>query len=194
MLRLIIFYFFVILIFPALADYKDEDETITRIEDAWNNIETLSASFRQLNSDGSIDNGIFYLYKPYKSRFEYENKKNELIITNKNLLNIVDADGYQIDGYLLGNTPLKMILGKNLNIRENFNINDIYTDGTTFIIDVSSLNKNEEERAIFFFSKKNYDLEKWEFIDKFDNKTVLEFTNLQKNISINKNLFVIRYN
>ena len=194
MLRLIIFYFFVILIFPALADYKDEDETITRIEDAWNNIETLSATFRQLNSDGSIDNGIFYLYKPYKSRFEYENKKNELIITNKNLLNIVDADGYQIDGYLLGNTPLKMILGKNLNIRENFNINDIYTDGATFIIDVSSLNKNEEERAIFFFSKKNYDLEKWEFIDKFDNKTVLEFTNLQKNISINKNLFVIRYN
>ena len=194
MLRLIIFYFFVILIFPALADYKDEDETITRIEDAWNNIETLSASFRQLNSDGSIDNGIFYLYKPYKSRFEYENKKNELIITNKSLLNIVDADGYQIDGYLLGNTPLKMILGKNLNIRENFNINDIYTDGATFIIDVSSLNKNEEERAIFFFSKKNYDLEKWEFIDKFDNKTVLEFTNLQKNISINKNLFVIRYN
>ena len=194
MLRLIIFYFFVILIFPALADYKDEDETITRIEDAWNNIETLSATFRQLNSDGSIDNGIFYLYKPYKSRFEYENKKNELIITNKNLLNIVDADGYQIDGYLLGNTPLKMILGKNLNIRENFNINDIYTDGATFIIDVSSLNKNEEERAIFFFSKKNYDLKKWEFIDKFDNKTVLEFTNLQKNISINKNLFVIRYN
>ena len=194
MLRLIIFYFFIILIYPALADYEDEDETITRIEDAWNNIETLSATFRQLNSDGSIDNGIFYLYKPYKSRFEYENKKNELIITNKNLLNIVDADGYQIDGYLLGNTPLKMILGKNLNIRENFNINDIYTDGTTFIIDVSSLNKNEEERAIFFFSKKNYDLEKWEFIDKFDNKTVLEFTNLQKNISINKNLFVIRYN
>ena len=194
MLRLIIFYFFVILIFPALADYKDEDETITRIEDAWNNIETLSASFRQLNSDGSIDNGIFYLYKPYKSRFEYENKKNELIITNKSLLNIVDADGYQIDGYLLGNTPLKMILGKNLNIRENFNINDIYTDGATFIIDVSSLNKNEEERAIFFFSKKNYALEKWEFIDKFDNKTVLEFTNLQKNISISKNLFVIRYN
>tara|TARA_Y100000817_G_scaffold205489_1_gene161069 strand:+ start:18 stop:602 length:585 start_codon:yes stop_codon:yes gene_type:complete len=194
MLRLIIFYFFVILIFPALADYKDEDETITRIEDAWNNIETLSASFRQLNSDGSIDNGIFYLYKPYKSRFEYENKKNELIITNKNLLNIVDADGYQIDGYLLGNTPLKMILGKNLNIRENFNINDIYTDGAAFIIDVSSFNKNEEERAIFFFSKKNYDLKKWEFIDKFDNKTVLEFTNLQKNISISKNLFVIRYN
>ena len=93
MLRLIIFYFFIILIFPALADYKKEDETITRIEDAWNNIETLSATFRQLNSDGSIDNGIFYLYKPYKSRFEYENKKNELIITNKNLLNIVDADG-----------------------------------------------------------------------------------------------------
>ena len=59
MLRLIIFYFFIILIFPAFADYKDEDETITRIEDAWNNIETLSATFRQLNSDGSIDNGIF---------------------------------------------------------------------------------------------------------------------------------------
>ena len=34
----------------------------------------------------------------------------------------------------------------------------------------------------------NFDL-----LDEFENKTVLEFTNIQKNISIGQNIFVVRY-
>ena len=37
------------------------------------------------------------------------------------------------------------------------------------------------------------ELEKWEIFDELDNKTVLEFTKIKKNIFISQNLFVVRY-
>ena len=51
--------------------------------------------------------------------------------------------------------------------------------------------------TVFNYSKgyksKTLDLKKWVIFDEFENKTVLEFTNIKKNISISENLFVVKY-
>ena len=194
MFRLIVFFYFLFNLLPAIAESSEDKEILTKIENAWNDVDTMSANFMQINADGTIDEGIFYLKKPYKSRFEYLNKQNEIIITNRNLLNIVDSSGYQIDGYPLGDTPLKKIMGKGINLSEIFNIKNISQINGDYQIEVLSLSENEFGQATFYFSEDTFDLKKWEIIDEFDNLIVLEFTNLQKNISLGQNLFVIRYN
>ena len=194
MFRLIVFFYFLFNLLPAIAESSEDKEILTKIENAWNDVDTMSANFMQINADGTIDKGIFYLKKPYKSRFEYLNKQNEIIITNRNLLNIVDSSGYQIDGYPLGDTPLKKIMGKGINLSEIFNIRNISQIDGDYQIEVLSLSENEFGQATFYFSEDTFDLKKWEIIDEFDNLIVLEFTNLQKNISLGQNLFVIRYN
>ena len=193
MSRLIVFFYFLFYLLPAIAESYEDKEILTKIENAWNGVNTMTANFIQINADGTTDKGVFYLKKPYKSRFEYLNKQNEIIITNRNLLNIVDASGYQIDGYPLGDTPLKKIMGKGIDLSEIFNIENISQIDGDYQIEVVSLSKNELGKAAFYFSK-DFDLIKWEIIDEYDNLTVLEFTNLQKNISLGQNLFVIRYN
>ena len=194
MIRLIVFFYFLFNLLPAIAESNEDKEILTKIENAWNDVNTMSANFMQINADGTIDKGIFYLKKPYKSRFEYLNKQNEIIITNRNLLNIVDSSGYQIDGYPLGDTPLKKIMGKEINLSEIFNIKNISQIDGHYQIQVVSHSKNEFGKATFYFSKDKFDLKKWEIIDEYENLTVLEFTNLQKNISLSQNLFVIRHN
>ena len=194
MFRVIIFFYFLFYLLTAIAGSNTDKEILTHIEDAWNGVDTMSANFVQVNADGTTDRGIFYLKKPYKSRFEYLNKQNEIIITNRNLLNIVDSSGYQIDGYPLGDTPLKKIMGKGINLSEIFNIKNISQIDGDYQIEVVSLSNKEFGQATFYFSKETFDLKKWEIIDELDNLTVLEFTNLQKNISLGQNLFVIRYN
>ena len=194
MFRLIVFFYFLFNLLPEIAESSEDKEILTKIENAWNDVDTMSANFMQINADGTIDEGIFYLKKPYKSRFEYLNKQNEIIITNRNLLNIVDSSGYQIDGYPLGDTPLKKIMGKGINLSEIFNIKNISQIDGNYQIEVLSLSKNEFGQATFYFSEDTFDLKKWEIIDEFENLIVLEFTNLQKNISLGQNLFVIRYN
>ena len=54
-------------------------------------------------------------------------------------------------------------------------------------------NASTSSRVILTFNKDTIELEKWEIFDELDNKTVLEFTKIKKNIFISQNLFVVRY-
>ena len=63
MLRLIIFFYFLFNLLPAIAESDEDKEILTKIENAWNDVNTMSANFIQINADGTIDKGIFYLKK-----------------------------------------------------------------------------------------------------------------------------------
>ena len=67
---------------------------ISDIENHWNQINTMSGKFKQKDPDGITSYGNFYFLKPYKSKFVY-NDGRENIITNENLLIIVDDEGYK---------------------------------------------------------------------------------------------------
>ena len=130
--------------------------------------------------------------KPYLSKFIYEDRP-ENIITNRLLLRIVDQENYQIDSYPIGSNILKKILSENFSIEEDLNIKSLKSDNEFYEIEFFTSLDNTNNRALLFFNKNTLDLKKWVIFDEFDNKTVLEFTNIKKNISISENLFVVKY-
>ncbi len=175
---------------------KDSQEIITSIENNWNSINTMSGRFEQTDVDNNIEYGNFYFDKPYKSKFSYDHK-DETIITNQLLINILDAEGYQIDSYPIGNSPIKNILSNNIKLDEIFKIIGVermIEKEDVYKITVANKNSdNSDKKVLFFFSVDDLTLKKWVIFDEFRNKTVLEFTNIQKNISIGPNIFVVRY-
>ena len=168
------------------------NEVIKKIEDNWNQINSMSGEFQQLDSDGKISIGKFFFLKPYLSKFIYEDRP-ENIITNKLLLRIVDQENYQIDSYPIGDNILKKILSKNFSIEEDLNIKSLKSDNEFYEIEFFTSSDNTNNRALLLFNKNTLDLKKWVIFDKFDNKTVLEFTNIKKNIFISESLFVVKY-
>ncbi len=175
---------------------NDNKEIISLIENNWNSIKTMSGRFEQTDTDNNIEYGNFYFDKPYKSKFTYDNK-SEIIITNQLLINILDEEGYQIDSYPIGNSPIKNILSNNIKLEDIFTI-----IGVEIILDhddvykITTVQKDSDSsngEVLFFFSTDDLTLKKWVIFDEFKNKTVLEFTNIQKNISIAPNIFVVRY-
>ena len=168
----------------------DEKLLLNIIEDNWNKIKTMSGNFIQYNSDETMSYGKFFLSKPFKSKFIYENN-NETIITTETLIVLLDKEGFRIDSYPILNSPVKNLLineidfqnmETNIKINEKNNLYDIY---------ISDL--NQKGVAIFSFNKDGLDLEKWEIIDEFDQSTVLEFTKIKKNISISPEIYKVRY-
>ena len=168
----------------------DEKLLLNTIEDNWNKIKTMSGNFIQYNSDETMSYGKFFLSKPFKSKFIYENN-NETIITTETLIVLLDKEGFRIDSYPILNSPVKNLLineidfqnmETNIKINEKNNLYDIY---------ISDL--NQKGVAIFSFNKDGLDLEKWEIIDEFDQSTVLEFTKIKKNISISPEIYKVRY-
>ena len=168
----------------------DEKLLLETIEDHWNNINTMSGSFIQYNSDETMSYGKFFLSKPFKSKFIYENN-NETIITTESLIVLLDKEGFRIDSYPLVSSPIKKLLIDNFDF-ENLNAT-IRLDQQKNFYHIHISDQDNERTAIFSFNKESLDLKKWEIVDGFDQSTVLEFTKIKKNISIGPETYKVRY-
>ena len=174
-----------------LSINASSNEIISQIETNWNQIETMSGHFKQEDSDGIVLYGNFYFLKPYQSKFIYKDR-TENIITNERLLIIVDHNDYKIESYAIGSNVLKKLLSKNLSINEQFDIVNFKNANKEYVLQLRVKN-NDNNQINISFDKNNLDIKKWEIYDEFQNKTVLEFTKIKKNIFISQNLFVVKY-
>ena len=168
----------------------DEKFLLNTIEDNWNKIKTMSGNFIQYNSDETMSYGKFFLSKPFKSKFIYENN-NETIITTETLIVLLDKEGFRIDSYPILNSPVKNLLVNKIDFQNMETNIKIHKKNNLYDIYISDL--NQKGVAIFSFKKDSLDLEKWEIIDEFDQSTVLEFTKIKKNISISPETYKVRY-
>ena len=73
----------------SINAFSEENELINIIEENWNSSQTISGRFHQELNDNNIISGNFYIQKPYKSNFTYDNGL-ENIITSRFFINIVD--------------------------------------------------------------------------------------------------------
>ena len=168
----------------------NEKLLLESIQDQWNKVNTMSGSFIQYNSDETMSYGDFYLSKPFKSKFVYQNI-NETIVTTESLIVLLDKEGYRVDSYPLLSSPIKNLLITKFdfeNLDASIKLNE---ENNFYHIYMNEL--NDKRAAIFSFNKDSLDLKKWEIVDEFDQSTVLEFTKIKKNISISPETYKIRY-
>ena len=182
----------ILILFPWHISIAETDSIISKIQTGWNDIQTMSGEFSQIDSDGNLETGKFYFLKPYQSKFVYTNK-NEDIVTNETLLRIVDKKGFQIDSYAIGSNPVKKLLSNDLDIEQEFKVDYAIENEFNYEVQAGINNDSSLSRVILTFNKDTMELEKWEISDELNNKTVLEFTKIKKNIFISQNLFVVRY-
>ena len=180
-----------LLLLLNLSNSANSNEIISQIETNWNQIKTMSGHFKQEDSDGIISHGNFYFLKPYQSKFVYKDR-SENIITNESLLVIVDREDYKIESYAIRNNVLKQLLSKDLSINEQFDLINFKNENKEYILHLRVKN-SDNNRIDISFDKNSLDIKKWEIYDEFQNKTVLEFTKIKKNIFISQNLFVVKY-
>ena len=128
---------FVLVIFVSTCINAVSNEIITEIQDHWNKIDTMSGQFRQEDSDGTISHGNFYFLKPYRSKFIYHDKA-ENVITNESLLVIVDNDDRKIESYSIGNNVLKNLLSNELLIKQQFDLVNFHISDDQYVDSAST--------------------------------------------------------
>lgn len=153
------------------------------------NTDTIKSNFIQFDKNSSsMSEGVFYLKKPDKVRFEYTHPFRTLLIANGRVLTYYDIDLDEISTIPTKNTPINVFLnfdlekiniidtknnGKNVIIETSINVADvIYYVNYTFDKDVKNLislnfRNNEEELDIDFFDTElNVELDKKTFTFK----------------------------
>jgi len=169
---------------PAMAD------SINNAEAWFNKLTTYQAKFIQVSSDGSHATGQFYLKRPHLSRFEYDGDIPLTLITPKSWLHVDEADRREVTSYPVSETPLALILGDPVRLRDaDVETSSQVQDGIIII----TLEKHSGEAAgkiVLEFTEKPFELRRWLITDANGITTSVLLSEPKKGISLAPKLFV----
>ena len=158
----------------------------TKLLDKYKSIDTLYFDFTQKIGE-KIEFGSCYIQYSFLMRCEYPNKKKSIIADGKRFA-IVQKRYKKVYYYSLNKTPLFYILNKEniLNLMRDYEPSefDLNIIGYEII-------KNNSNKIKIFFDKNSLDLLGWKTIDAYSNEVNFLIRNLEKNISVDKEIFKI---
>jgi len=157
---------------------------------------TFKAEFKQVVLDEALNPiqesaGTFYLQRPNKFRWDYEQPFKQHIVSDGKQIWVYDVELQQVtvrkmDG-ALGNTPAVLLAGQG-KLHENFDVKSLGKQGKLDWIQMIPRNKDggfEDIRVGFEDGK----LRKLEMIDSFGNTTRISLRDIRENKRIRKSKF-----
>src|SRR5215469_16599760 len=167
------------------ADVRDLD----RISTYLNGIHTLKGSFVQIGPDGQIDEGIFYIEKPGRMRFEYHAPNPVLIVCDGTTIAVVNRKLKTINSYPLFSTPLNLVLSDDLNLKKNPSIAGITREPGEIIVSARAASSKMNGNLTLVFAEPNLELRQWTIVDAQGLSTTVSLRDLQPGTQLDPSLF-----
>jgi len=147
-------------------DLSDADRAaLDGISASLNSFATLKGEFVQIDPDGAVDQGLFYISKPGKMRFEYKPPAASLIVSDGSTVAVANTRLNTVDRYPLSETPLELVLGKNIDLRNNPAIASIRHEQGAIVIGARTNLNQPNANISLVFSDPGYELRQWTVID-----------------------------
>ena len=178
--KIILFFFLTNLFNSSFAAVKNE------IIKNFKKIHNISFDFKQ-NINDKEEEGRCTIQYPKKIYCNYNNLKKKLIVSNGNSLVIKNQNGKAYFRYLLKQTPLDLILDKDLLIKKIEKLNGKLIDNKYYVYYL----ENEGNQINIFFDKNSYDLIGWQTEDIYQKLVITYIYNIKKNKNIDQKLFVL---
>ena len=179
-----------LLLAPMMLSHPVAAAPLDDAEKWFNEVTTLEARFVQVASDGSYAEGTFYLKRPYRSRFDYDDPIALKLITTKLWLHVDEEDRRVVTSYPVSETPLSAILNDPVSLRgDGFTTHGESRDGIT-IITIDNPEGEAAGRLVLEFSEKPLELRRWVVTDANGITTSVLLNNVIKGHALPASLFV----
>ncbi len=158
-------------------------------------IELAQSDFTQVNPDGTLATGTFYIKRPGRMRFEYDPPEKLLVIAGAGQVGIFDgkSNSGRAERYPLRRTPLNLILEKNVNLaRRNMVVGHDF-DGTATVVTAQDPEHPEYGTIAMRFGGDPVSLREWTITNEYGEKTTVRIDDLQPVDTLSNFLFDIRY-
>ena len=173
---------------PAAADKLSLNE----ISGYLNQLQSATGSFTQINGDGTISTGTIYIKRPGKVRFEYNPPEQALVMANSGQVAIFDKKlGGQPDSYPLSQTPLSIILARNVNLAQAGMGQGHSYDGTATIVTAQDPKRPEYGSIQLKFTDNPVELRQWIITDQNGGQTTVVLGGLNRG-EVSNRMFDIR--
>jgi outer membrane lipoprotein-sorting protein len=157
-------------------------------------LQTLVGNFVQVGPDGSRSKGDFYIQKPGKVRFEYDEPSPIDIVADGSSVAVRDRKLATQDIYPLSQTPLRYLLSDRIDLLKDTNVVNVTADDLFISVTI------EEKQALIGTSRlmlmvgaKDGQLKQWTVTDPQGYDTTVAIYNLDSSKKIDPSLFKIDF-
>ena len=173
---------------------REQKSLLEKVNTYFNSVTTLVGKFVQVGPDGGKTEGMFYMQKPGKIRFEYDPPSNIELISNGDVVAVRDRKLVTQDIYPLSQTPLKFLLSDKLDLMKDTNVIGIFQDELfiTVVIEEKSVIAGTH-RLMIMFGKKDMQLKQWTVTDPQGYDTTVAVSDLDPSKKPDPQLFKINF-
>jgi outer membrane lipoprotein-sorting protein len=171
----------------------EQETAVNAISDYLNSFKTLQGEFTQISPKGNMSQGVFYIAKPGKMRFEYAPPNPFLIVSDGTWLTIKNVKKEKGDQFPLSQTPLRLVLGNKVDIVKDTSVLDYQDqDGILTVTVEDKKNTLGSGQLTLVFDQTRKVLQQWIVTDGKGRKTTVSLENLQAGIEPDPKLFVVK--
>ncbi|WP_284759829.1 outer membrane lipoprotein carrier protein LolA [Agrobacterium sp. fls2-241-TYG-188a] len=175
--------------FAALAQ---GDATAQKIANHFSSVKTMMGEFVQFGPRGEQTGGKFYIARPGKLRFNYEDPSPMRVISDGKNVVIGNNKLKTWDLYPLSKTPLSLLLADKIDLN-NQKVRDVKeeSDLTTIVLGDKSI--FGDSTITLMFDPKTFDLRQWTTTDAQNKDTTVMIFNVQTGMALDDKVFAINY-
>lgn len=156
-----------------------------------NSLVTAQSPFTQINSDGTVSTGTVYIHRPGRVRFDYDGD-DLLVMAGGSQVAIFDgrASGPP-EQYPLDETPLRIILQRNVNLGQSGMVSEHAFDGTSTRVVARDPQRPNIGSITLVFTPNPIELRQWIITDEGGSQTTVILGALEQGGSIPARYFSI---
>ena len=154
----------------------------------------MTGNFIQVGPDGSRTQGEFFISKPGRVRFEYDDPSPIELIADGSSVVVRDRRLATQDVYPLSQTPLRFLLADRVDLTKDTHLIAVYADDVFVTVVVEEKNGIVgTSRLMIMFSAKDMQLKQWTVTDPQGFDTTVAVYNLDTSKRPDPALFKIDY-
>ena len=161
---------------------------IRKAEEYLRNLDTVKASFIQKAHNGARLSGTFYLNRPGKLRFEY-NEVDDFIVADGLFIYFYDSELQEQTNAPVGQTLADFLLREDLSLQDDVSVQNITRENGALTMTIVEVGDRAAGSVKLFFNEKPYQLQKWQVTDAAGLTTEIILQDMQRDIDLPARLF-----
>jgi outer membrane lipoprotein-sorting protein len=179
---------------PGLALEPGQRTLVDKVSAYLTRVQVMSGDFAQIGPDGRQSKGQFYVQKPGKVRFDYDEPSRIDIIADGSSVVVRDRKLATQDVYPLSQTPLRFLLADRIDLLRDTNIVGVYADDLFVSVVVEEKHVLVgTSKLMMMFGAKDFQLKQWVVTDPQGYDTTVALSNLDTARRPDPGMFKIDY-
>ncbi len=180
---------------PSVASALTDEErgVLAAIAARLSAVETMDGEFIQFNPNGDQLQGKFFIARPGRVRFQYDPPTTVSVIADGKSVLIFDKKLQTYDIWPLSQTPLRLLLDKNLDLATSEKVTRVGVAPDLVEVELQDETRFSAGTLNLIFDRANLDLKQWTVTDQQGLQTMVALYNVETGKQLESDLFKIDY-